>query len=65
MLVSPEEQHAAVAVVRRDIGQLLPQIPYMFQQAIADKVNSDEGKAIIIKMVNDALDAAEKVRNPT
>jgi hypothetical protein len=34
----------------------------MYQQAVADKVNSDEGKAVIIQMVDDALDAAEKAR---
>ena len=51
-LVSPDEQHAAVAVVRRDIGQLLPQVPFIFQQAIADRVNSEEGKAIIIKIIS-------------
>ncbi len=60
---SPAELNAAVAVVRRDIGALLPRLPYMFQQTVADKVNSDEGKAIIVKMVDDALDAAERVRD--
>ncbi len=61
--VSPAELNAAVAVVRRDIGGLLPRLPFMYQQAVADKVNSDEGKAIIVKMVDDALDAAEKIRS--
>ncbi len=60
---SPAELNAAVAVVRRDIGGLLPRLPFMYQQIVADRVNSDEGKAIIVKMVDDALDAAEKARN--
>ncbi len=60
--VSPAELNAAVAVVRRDIAGLIPQIPAMFQAMIVNKVNSPEGKALIVKMIDDALDAAEKVR---
>ncbi len=63
--VNPAEQHAAVASVRHDIGQLLPQLPGFVQQMVADKVNSDQGKQIIINIVDHALDAAEKARNVT
>jgi hypothetical protein len=60
---SPAEQNAAFNVVYWDLVALVKELPGIAQGAATDKLNSADGRAHILKVLNDAFDAAEKVRN--
>jgi hypothetical protein len=59
---SPAEQDAAFRVVYWDLIALVKQLPEIVQQQALDKLNSTDGRAQIIKVIDDALDAADRVR---
>ncbi len=59
---SEAEQTAAFAVVYWDLVALVKELPSIAQGPASDKLNSVDGRARILRVLNDAFDAAEKVR---
>lgn len=65
---SHAEQLAAIRVVHRDIAALIEKfmssgMAAMFKGQAQQKLESPEGKAMTLAIVDHALDAAEAVRN--
>lgn len=65
---SQAEQDAAVKIVHRDIANLIERfmssgMASMFKGQAVQKLESPEGKALTIALVDHALDAAEAVRD--
>jgi Mg/Co/Ni transporter MgtE len=61
---SHAEQAAALAAVMPDIRRLIGEyVPYMFQYQILQKLEDPATKAQILAVIDDALNAAEKVRD--
>ncbi len=63
-----DERNAAVRVVHDDIAGMIDLwmgsgMASMFRNQAKQKLESPEGKQVLLKIVDDALDAAEKVRN--
>ncbi len=59
------EQNAAFDAVHGDLVNLISNwVPRFFQAQAQQKLESKEGRIALLKMVDDALAAAEKVRNP-
>ena len=59
---STDEQTAAFNVVYWDLVELIKSLPGMAQGMATEKLNSVDGRARIMKVIDDALAAAEKVR---
>ncbi len=59
---SPAEQTAAFNVVYWDLVELIKDLPGVAQGMATNKLNSVEGRARIMQVIDDALAAAEKVR---
>jgi len=67
---SVDEKNAAFDVIKREVEQwarqLLPtSVPFIgnVQQMAIDKLEGNEGTQYLLKLTNDALTAAENVRN--
>ncbi len=59
---SQAEQDAAFRVVYWDLVALVKELPGIAQGPATEKLNSVDGRAQVIRVIDDALDAAEKVR---
>ena len=59
---SEAERTAAFNVVYWDLVAIIKELPGIVQQQVTDKLNSVDGRARILKVLDDAYDAAEKVR---
>lgn len=59
---SREEQEAAFRVVYWDLVALIKELPGIAQGPATEKLNSVDGRARILRVLDDALAAAEKVR---
>ena len=58
---SEAAQTAAFNVVYWDLVALVKELPGIAQGPASDKLNSVDGRALILKVLKDAFDAAEKV----
>ncbi len=55
----PSVQDAAFRVVYWDLVALVKELPGIAQGPATDKLNSADGRARIMKVIDDALDAAD------
>jgi hypothetical protein len=62
---SEAEQTAAFYIVYWDLVALVKELPGIAQGPAMEKLNSVDGRARVIKVIDDALAAAEQVRNTT
>jgi hypothetical protein len=61
---SAAEQNAAFDAVHGDLLNLITNwVPMFFQSQARAKLESKEGRVALLKLVDDALEAAEKVRS--
>lgn len=60
---SDAERDAAFRVVYWDLVALIKELPGIAQGPATEKINSTDGRARILKVLDDAYAAAEKVRN--
>lgn len=61
---SVAEMNAAFDAVHADLVNLIENwVPRFFQGQARQKLESKEGKTALLKLVDDALEAAEKVRD--
>jgi hypothetical protein len=59
---SPGEQQAAFNAVYWDLVALVKELPGIAQIPASNKLNSVEGRAQLMKIIDDGLAAAEKYR---
>ena len=57
-----DEQQAAFNAVYWDLVALVKELPGIAQIPASNKLNSVEGRAQLMKIIDDGLEAAEKVR---
>jgi hypothetical protein len=67
---SKAEQDAAIAVAKRDVDQFIDVfmgsgLASMYRYQAHQALDGPQGRALVLKVVDDILAAAEKVRNAT
>ncbi len=59
---SVAKQNAAFNAIYPDIQKLIAvYVPPFFQEAVLEKFNSPQGRAMLVRLIDEGLEAAEKV----
>lgn len=62
-LSTPDQQNAAFDAIYPEIEALIAQyVPAFFQNSVLERLHSSEGRALIVKLIRDGLNAAEGVK---
>lgn len=62
-LATTEERNAAFDAVYSELQKYIPQLPMLVQGQVRRFLESPDGKAKVLEVVDTALDAAEEVEN--
>ncbi len=56
------KQNAAFNVIFPEVRQMINDyVPPFFQSAVLEKLNSPQGRSLLVRLIDDGLEAAEKV----